>query len=396
MKKVILIISVLAILAFAYWLARDHKRDAPRNTPHQTETERPAANPQSPVSNITSTASTARLEAAELEAQRPADADDEGWEWILKVRRMMLEMNQPVEFYLRVIDQHDNPVAGAGLTAALSRVDENKLKPKNFLHLQMGDEIVHEPLRLESDTDGWIRFHGRTGKAVFWDNLAKEGYLWSTPLSLGSLVFEPGKRRALGSLEMADAFDPSKGYTFHMWKKGEAERLVPISIGVNLDVKDHGEWVSNYFVRFLPPKVEWTNFAGADLMIQGIRRLTGDPNRRFEFTFTMSVPSGGILFTSDAYPYRAPSGGYQTSWSFENKPQNYPPDFPWTKAAYVKLRGGAMYAGLQVGFCSNTGFNFSFTGYLNPTGSRNLEPDPEKLITDPEEIRRIDEQTRVN
>jgi hypothetical protein len=48
-----------------------------------------------------------------------------------------------------------------------------------------------------------------------------------------------------------------------------------------------------------------------------------------------------------------------------------------------------------VGFCSNTGFNFSFTGYLNPTGSRTLEPDPEKLITDPEEIRRIDEQTRV-
>ena len=28
-------------------------------------------------------------------------------------------------------------------------------------------------------------------------------------------------------------------------------------------------------------------------------------------------------------------------------------------------------------------------------GSRNLEPDPEKLITDPEEIRRLDEQTRV-
>lgn len=28
-------------------------------------------------------------------------------------------------------------------------------------------------------------------------------------------------------------------------------------------------------------------------------------------------------------------------------------------------------------------------------GSRNLEPDPEKMITDAEEIRRLDEQTRV-
>lgn len=32
---------------------------------------------------------------------------------------------------------------------------------------------------------------------------------------------------------------------------------------------------------------------------------------------------------------------------------------------------------------------------LNPTGSHNLKPDPEKHITDPEEIRRLDELTRV-
>jgi len=35
------------------------------------------------------------------------------------------------------------------------------------------------------------------------------------------------------------------------------------------------------------------------------------------------------------------------------------------------------------------------TGYVNPNGSRNLEPDPQKLITDPVEIQRLDEQTRV-
>jgi hypothetical protein len=47
-----------------------------------------------------------------------------------------------------------------------------------------------------------------------------------------------------------------------------------------------------------------------------------------------------------------------------------------------------------MGFCNN-GFNFSFDGHLNPNGLPNLEPDPDKLITDPEEIRKLDEQTRT-
>ncbi len=161
-----------------------------------------------------------------------------------------------------------------------------------------------------------------------------------------------------------------------------------------MDSVTNGQWVSNYFISFIPPRVERTSFPGMDLCIQGVRRMSGTPDRPYEFSFTLTVVEGGISMSEDIYPYRAPDDGFQPSWSFENKPQLNPPDFPWTRVCFLKLRSGRVHAGVRLGFC-NGGFDLSFDGYLNATGSRNLEPHPEKLITDPEEIRRIDQQTRV-
>jgi hypothetical protein len=55
---------------------------------------------------------------------------------------------------------------------------------------------------------------------------------------------------------------------------------------------------------------------------------------------------------------------------------------------------GKMYGAVRVDFDSGE-MNFGISGYLNPTGSRNLEADPEKQITDPKEIRRLDEAMRT-
>jgi hypothetical protein len=273
-------------------------------------------------------------------------------------------------------------------------VHEEKLRPDKFLRLKLGDEISHEPLNLVSDADGWIRYTGRTGKYVIFSGLKKDGYIWTAPPNLGTLIYEPGgKRRTTVSLDMEKAFDPKGGYVLHMWRRETTEPVLPISIDVNMDVQENGQWVSNYYVSFVPPRVESRSFEGADLVIHGLRRPTGVESRRYEFTFELSVPEGGILLSEAPYPFQAPTSGYQPSWSFDNKPQNNPPDFPWVRTMYFILRGGKAYAGLRVGFCDQ-GFNLSYNGYMNPYGSTRLEPDPEKLITDPEEIRRIDEQTR--
>ena len=65
----------------------------------------------------------------------------------------------------------------------------------------------------------------------------------------------------------------------------------------------------------------------------------------------------------------------------------------WNLPYYVRARNGKVHGALQIDFFQRQR-GFLVTGYLNFDGSRNLEPDPEKLITDPEEIRRIDTVTR--
>lgn len=324
---------------------------------------------------------------------RPPGVDDEGWKYLTLTRKILLTENQPVEFYARVLDQDGKAVAQARLDLDLSLVNIEKMLAE-YPHMNMGSEITNHQFMIYSDTNGWLQFVGAKGRVLNIKNLTKDGYVWQRPQGMGSPVFDPGgKRNVTGTVDLYDSFNRAKGYTFNLWKKGETERVLPIEVGVNMDFEIKGQWVSNYFVSFIPARVEWTNFAGTDLVIQGIRRSSGNADRPYEFTFKLSVPSGGILLSDHVYAYHAPETGYQPFWSFENQPQKNPPDYPWLKTAYLKLRGGKLYAGVQLGFC-NGGFNFSFNGHLNPTGSRNLEPDPEKLITDPSEIQKLDEATR--
>jgi len=318
--------------------------------------------------------------------EKPSNTSESDWQYATVIRQMMLATNKKIDYHARVIDQNGIGVAGAILEVEISGVDEQKVL-REFPAMKMGSELFSEKIQLTSDSDGWIRLIDRRGTMVVVKDLQPgSGYIWQLK---GYPSFD-----YKGNHELKDFQDPAKGYLVHLWKKGEPERVVPVSFGVSMNNTQQGQWVSNYFVSFIPARVEWTNFAGADLQIRGIRRMSGNPDRPFEFTFTLSLPDGGLALSGHVYPYQAPEQGYQTSWSFENKPHLNPPDFPWTKTAYLKLREGKLYAGLKIGFC-NGGFDFSFKGYLNPTGSRNLEPDPEKLVTDPEEIRRIDEMTRV-
>jgi len=318
---------------------------------------------------------------------RPPGVSKADWQHLTLVRQMMLATNKRIEFHARVVEQGGTGVGGAVLELMLSRVDEEKVLTE-FPNMKMGSEVVSEKIQLVSDAGGWFHLTGRRGTMVVVESLNPgPDYIWH---QVGYPSFDYRGEKVLRDFE-----NPTNGHVFRLWKKGERETLIPTTVGVNMNVLQEGQWVSNYFVSFLPPRVEWASFPEADLVIEGIRRPSGNEDRPFEFTFKLSVLNGGILLTGDAYPYAAPVTGYQSSWSFENKPAQNPPDFPWNKNFYFKLRGGKIYAGGRMDFCKNGAFGLSFNGHLNPDGSRSLEPDPDKLITDSEEIRRLNEATRV-
>ena len=99
--------------------------------------------------------------------------------------------------------------------------------------------------------------------------------------------------------------------------------------------------------------------------------------------------------TGTVYPYLAPTNGYVGAFTFL-----YRPDDPsrsgngWERRFYARLRDGRMYGGFVVEFSPAPSKALEITGYINPSGSRVLEPDPAKRITDPDEIRRLDQTTR--
>lgn len=66
----------------------------------------------------------------------------------------------------------------------------------------------------------------------------------------------------------------------------------------------------------------------------------------------------------------------------------------WRRNFYVKARHGKVYAGISVawGFGATA---FEINVIANPASSPVLEPDLEKLITDLEEIKRLDEKTQI-
>ena len=135
----------------------------------------------------------------------------------MQARQMILAQNQPVEFYARVVDQTNKPLEGAMLCITLSRIDEKMFDTTNFFHMQMGDEIVHLPMKLLSDTNGWIKVVGITGKALWVESLGKEGYSWTMP-QIDSFAYEPNGERTVGYAGMEDAFNPAKGFVFHLQK----------------------------------------------------------------------------------------------------------------------------------------------------------------------------------
>jgi hypothetical protein len=148
---------------------------------------------------------------------RPTSVDEETWNRWLAYRRFILEQNPPVEFYARVVDQDGQPVVGAKLTVKLTRMEGMAFATTNFDAWDPAKAIQDTVLDLYSDTNGWIQLIGVTGRDLRVEALEKDGYSWTIP-QIGSFVYEPNGEHRVGNAGMEDAFDPNKGYVFHLQK----------------------------------------------------------------------------------------------------------------------------------------------------------------------------------
>jgi hypothetical protein len=116
-----------------------------------------------------------------------------------------------------------------------------------------------------------------------------------------------------------------------------------------------------------------------DLTVQCIRSER-NADKRFDWTFTLGVPGGGLIESTNEFMFLAPDGGYQPSFQISHRING--PD--WTGQEkhkfFVKSQDGQHYARIQITIMPDYGQNaaYDLEWYLNPNGSPNLESAPDK------------------
>jgi hypothetical protein len=104
---------------------------------------------------------------------------------------------------------------------------------------------------------------------------------------------------------------------------------------------------------------------------------------RFDWTVQIQMAGGGLVETSDLYPYEAPESGYQPTFDL-----SVAKDAPsWTqrltKTFYVQNAKGD-YGRVTIDLTTDSerpqGTGIAIEAWLNPSGSRDLEFDPAQLI----------------
>jgi|APLak6261663543_1056040.scaffolds.fasta_scaffold00647_4 hypothetical protein len=271
-----------------------------------------------------------------------------------------------VEFWGKVIDQHNDPVAGVVVTATITT---HQIPPPGF---------KPQPTAIYSantDASGVFYIKGRSGRGFTIETMKKEGYLLPPALQ---------NRTDNLFLYNYDQLDP-KGFKaestspviFHMWKIEQPEKLIKgegfygiipdgVFYTVDLLTQKHarGETMGDFRVKIdRPQNVKW----GA---------------RGYEWSCEIEGVGGGVIETQDEFMYRAPENGYLPRYNVKISAN----DEHWSDQAkrqfYLKSREGKIYARLEVEVLANYQDKavFSVKYYANQNGSRNLEYAPAQAV----------------
>ena len=188
-------------------------------------------------------------------------------------------------------------------------------------------------------------------------SLDKEGYYVSRSNQL-VLQFSPDENQPA----------PHNPLIYHLRKKGPGADLITSNVGtrdyVSVKVPKDGTpvWLDLFNRRFGNE---------GQIVVSNVKPLDG--RERSDWSFTISVPSGGLLEHHDEFPFEAPIGGYQPAveFRFEKNSTNWVPGF--AKDFYIVFGQPRNYGRIHVEtdtFMSGAHIEYA----INPDGSRCLEP----------------------
>lgn len=336
-RYITLIVIVLGILGWGFWAGKKVHPSEPKNGN--------SANAVAPNSAINRPGAS-NAQPASVSAPAPPLVDSK----LAKMEALMAAQNtKSLDFYGKVIDQHGDPVAGVKINAGVGRI---------ISLTESGGEKYYA----ETNSAGKFKFVGIHGAGVGF-LLSKDGYSFS-------------QRQPASSRPKDYVPDPDNPMVFTMWKLQGADPMVHTAF----DSRVPYDGQTTAFDLLAGRKV-----SSGDLRIT----LTRHPLQvrrgvdRFDWTVQIEMDGGGMVETSDLYPYEAPAGGYQPTYNLSEAKDAPSWTQRLTKTFYVQNKKGG-YGRVTIDLTTDSerpqGTGIAIEAWVNPSGSRDLEFDPEKAI----------------
>lgn len=277
----------------------------------------------------------------------------------LRVENPSYQWRTPIEFYGKVVDQNNLPVAGADV----------EIEWVGTPALYGGDGVGHK--KLASDANGLFIIKGIEGKC------------------LGVLVSKQGYHRRKswnnGSFEYAGFWepefiepDPKNPIVFNLIKKREADPTYHLDSRVIVKapaLEAHLDLLSKPVQKSAP----------SDLFVRITRPPDAGDQKPFDWKIEIEGSNGSELAESEEeFMTLAPAGGYNARLVREHKALRSN-SWPRTRF-YVRNRSRNFYAAVEIEaaafypFDGDPGAALFVTATINPNNSPNLEYDPEKDI----------------
>lgn len=276
------------------------------------------------------------------------------WRLSGQQRAYLAEFKRRIDFYGQVLDENEKPIAGA--TIYLSPLD-NPL----WSDATDGGKYKDSQYWVESDSQGCFYLTGMHGAEVY-VRAEKEGY-YRTKDSNSSFREQRSEIRRLMPTK-------DKPAIFHLRKKGEGAALIYVEHAAFRTGKD---WKPTYFSLSTG---ERTSADKGDIQIE-LWANKVEKYQHYDWKCRISVPRGGLVERKDVFDFMAPEIGYQPFIEIYRSPVK-----DWSTDARLEFfaKTGERYARFKLWIITRGGGSCILEdSYLNPSGSRYLEPNESKV-----------------
>jgi len=265
------------------------------------------------------------------------------------------ENDVPINFYGKLEDQFGNPVVGAEITGSTI--------------IYNGTRTGSESASVVSDANGFFKL-----------DIGKGESLGIMPKRAGYILATTSTFFKYSHLESNPYIpDPNNPTTIKMWKLQGAEPLISFNFKAYILPTDGSPVEFN-----LETGQQVQN--GGNLLIR--LQSTNAPSVRNEYNWQVSIQmaDGGIIQDSSGpglqNMFQAPETGYESEFdlNFQKNMQSWMSRF--NSGFYLKTQGdkyGKLWLEIDTDVIKDATAYIILKGYLNPSGSRNLEIDPAKV-----------------